>query len=61
MIDLPKVTLDDNVKVRKNYSLKEVDAEMEKNEIIPKHFDDVQPRPDQAWNCDEVGIDPNRK
>ena len=41
MIDLPKVTLDNNVKVHKNYYLKEVDAEMEKNEIIPKHFDDV--------------------
>ena len=41
MTCLPKVTLDNNVKVRKNYSPKEVDADVEKTEVIPKHFDDV--------------------
>ena len=60
-IDLPKVTFDDKVKVRKTYSLKEADDEMAKTKVIPEDFADIQPRPDQVWNCDEVGIDPNGK
>ena len=28
---------------------------------VPDDLDSVQPRPDQIWNCDEVGIDPNGK
>eukprot|EP00545_Synedropsis_sp_CCMP1620_P002775 CAMPEP_0119009844 /NCGR_PEP_ID=MMETSP1176-20130426/4633_1 /TAXON_ID=265551 /ORGANISM="Synedropsis recta cf, Strain CCMP1620" /LENGTH=491 /DNA_ID=CAMNT_0006962423 /DNA_START=277 /DNA_END=1750 /DNA_ORIENTATION=+ len=28
---------------------------------IPDDFADIQPRADQVWNCDEVGIDPNGK
>ena len=40
-IDLPKVTLDDNVKVCKYCSLKEADAEMAKIEIIPKDLSDI--------------------
>ena len=27
--------------------------------IIPEDFDIIQPRADQVWNCDEIGIDPN--
>ena len=27
--------------------------------IIPEGFNIIQPRPDQVWNCDKIGIDPN--
>ena len=26
---------------------------------VPKDFKDIQPRPSQVWNCDEIGFDPN--
>ena len=29
--------------------------------IIPEDFKSIQPRADQVWNCDEIGIDPNGK
>jgi hypothetical protein len=32
---------------------------LDKLQTIPDNFDDIQPRADQVWNCDEVGIDPN--
>ena len=27
--------------------------------ITPSDLNDIQPRANQAWNCDEVGFDPN--
>ena len=29
--------------------------------IIPENFESIQPRADQVWNCDEIGINPNGK
>ena len=29
--------------------------------VIPKDFSSIQPRADQVWNVDEIGIDPNGK
>ena len=26
---------------------------------VPKDLKDIQPRPSQVWNCDEIGFDPN--
>ena len=39
------------------------EAEQNINELtkVPEDLQDVLPRPDQIWNCDEVGIDPNGK
>ena len=28
---------------------------------IPEDFNQIQPRADQVWNCDEIGFDPNGK
>ena len=27
--------------------------------IVPEDLEDIQPRPYQVWNCDEIGFDPN--
>ena len=26
---------------------------------VPEDLEDIQPRPYQVWNCDEIGFDPN--
>jgi hypothetical protein len=38
-------------------------AELSVQELmnVPEDLDSIQPRPDQTWNCDEIGIDPNGK
>lgn len=36
-------------------------ASLSKLRTIPDDFAEIQPRADQVWNCDEVGIDPNGK
>ena len=28
---------------------------------VPDDLSDIQSRPSQVWNCDEIGIDPNGK
>ena len=39
------------------------EAEQNINELtkVPEDLQDVLPHPDQIWNCDKVGIDPNGK
>ena len=29
-------------------------------EIVPKDLKEIQPRPSQVWNCDDISFDPNR-
>ena len=66
-IDVPEVTPtkeDANVnggKVYKRHDITEEDCKKSLQEltVIPSDFADIQPRADQVWNCDEIGIDPN--
>ena len=39
----------------------EAEMSLEKLTEIPDDVAKVEPRPDQIWNCDEIGIDPNGK
>ena len=39
----------------------EAKTAMDELTIIPDDLSDIQPRPSQVWNCDEIGIDPNGK
>jgi len=40
-------------------STEEMTASLSKLQTIPDDFACIQPRANQVWNCDEVGIDPN--
>ena len=39
----------------------EAKTSMDALTVIPDDLSDIQPRPSQVWNCDEIGIDPNGK
>ena len=40
-------------------STEEITASLSELQTIPDDFACIQPRANQVWNCDEVGIDPN--
>jgi len=42
-------------------SQEDVSKSIDELAVIPKDLDLIQPRADQVWNVDEIGIDPNGK
>ena len=47
--------------VRELISVEHVSNSLNELTTIPEELHEIQPRPDQIWNCDEVGMDPNGK
>lgn len=37
----------------------EAKKSMQELTVVPKDLEEIQPRADQVWNCDKIGIDPN--
>ena len=48
-------------KYRLEITAEEVTKSINELTDIPKDFSSIQPRADQVWNVDEIGIDPNGK
>ena len=48
-------------KVRKVITIDEASDTVKELTKVPDDLKEIQPRPNQVWNCDEIGIDPNGK
>ena len=46
---------------RINSTIDDAQSSLNKLTSVPDDLDDILPRADQVWNCDEIGIDPNGK
>ena len=44
-----------------NITDKEIEATLQRLIHIPENLEEIIPRADQVWNCDEIGLDQNGK
>ena len=49
------------MKFREQITYDEAEKNIDELTNVPDDLHSIQPRPDQVWNCDKVGIDPNGK
>ena len=60
-INVNERTKTQTIPVRELISVEHASNSLKELTTIPDDLNEVQPRPDQIWNCDEVGMDPNGK
>ena len=47
------------IRVKQTITREDAVRNVEQLMTIPLDLDQIQPRPSQVWNCDEIGLDPN--